>query len=56
MKKKYTRSVLVRLLASLAVMGLLALYLLNVISGKAFLPLVVLVFLCFWRFLPNRKE
>lgn len=50
------RGVIVKTLASVAVIGLLALYLLKVISVSVFLPLIVIVFLCLWLFNPNSKE
>ena len=48
MKKLMKRSLIAKLLATVAVTGLIALYLLNVISTGAFVPLMVIVFLLFW--------
>ena len=55
MKKLMKRSLTARLLATAAVTGLIALYLLNVISTGAFVPLIVIVFLLFWSFGVKRK-
>jgi len=56
MKKLMKRSLIARLLATVAVTGLIALYLLNVISTGAFVPLIVIVFLLFWSFGVKRKS
>ena len=56
MKKLMKRSLTARLLATVAVTGLIALYLLNVISTGAFVPLIVIVFLLFWSFGVKRKS
>ena len=55
MKKLMKRSLIARLLATVAVTGLIALYLLNVISTGTFVPLIVIVFLLFWSFGVKRK-
>ncbi len=55
MKKLMKRSLTARLLATVAVTGLIALYLLNVISTGTFVPLIVIVFLLFWSFGVKRK-
>ena len=47
------RSIIAKILASVAVIVLLALYFLKVISVSVFLPLIVIVFLCLWLFNPN---
>ena len=56
MKKLMKRSLIARLLATVAVTGLIALYLLNVISTGAFVPLIVIVFLLFWSFGVKRES
>ena len=56
MKKLMKRSLTARLLATVAVTGLIALYLLNVINTGAFVPLIVIVFLLFWSFGVKRKS
>ena len=56
MKKLMKRSLIARPLATVAVTGLIALYLLNVISTCAFVPLIVIVFLIFWSFGVKRKS
>lgn len=56
MKKLMKRSLIARLLATVAVTGLIALYLLNVISTGTFVPLIVIVFLLFWSFGVKRKS
>lgn len=55
MKKLMKRSLIARLLATAAVIGLIALYLLNVISTGAFVPSIVIVFLLLWSFGVKRK-
>ena len=49
------RGIIARIIASVTVIGLLALYLLKIISASVFLPLIVIVFLCLWLFNPNSK-
>jgi len=55
MKKLVKRSLITRLLATVAVTSLIALYLLDVISTGAFVPLIVIVSLLFWSFGVKRK-
>ena len=55
MKKLMKRSLIARLLATAAETGLIALYLLNVISTGTFVPLIVIVSLLFWSFGVKRK-
>lgn len=56
MKKLMKRSLIARLLATAAETGLIALYLLNVISTGTFVPLIVIVSLLFWSFGVKRKH
>lgn len=56
MKKLMKRSLIARLLATAAVTGLIALYLLNVISTGTFVPSIVIVSLLFWSFGVKRKS
>lgn len=56
MKKLMKRSLIARLLATAAVTGLIALYLLNVISTGTFIPSIVIVSLLFWSFGVKRKS
>ena len=55
MKKLVKRSLITRLLATVAVTSLIALYLLDVINTGAFVPLIVIVSLLFWSFGVKRK-